>query len=272
MTGRTRQRGGVIRFFAVLLGTALAIGFAAPAMATGDDDDLFGDRFAKWNKPLDGLVVGLDPGHNGGNAAGTSALRQRVSDGRGGFKVCNTVGSTTASGYAEHEFNFEVSEEMSARLEALGATVVMTREDNDGVGPCVDVRGRFPEDQDVDIFLSVHANGSTDTDINGFFVMVADPPLSASQAEPSWVLAESVVEGMVDAGFEKNSALDEAIIARDDLATLNFARRPAVMVELAEMNNPGDAELIESKEGREAYAEALVRGITIWHNGGPQED
>ena len=45
------------------------------------------------------------------------------------------------SGFAEHRFNLLVSQAVKTRLEALGATVRMTRTTNDGWGPCVDVRG-----------------------------------------------------------------------------------------------------------------------------------
>src|SRR5688572_25759566 len=46
-------------------------------------------------------VVVLDPGHNGGNAAASAEIARPVP--AGGFtKPCNTTGTATIDGYAEH--------------------------------------------------------------------------------------------------------------------------------------------------------------------------
>ena len=92
--------------------------------------------------PLAGIVIALDPGHNGGNASHPTAIHRKVFVGNG-WKACNTVGTTTRSGYAEHRVTFNVAKRVKARLEALGATVFLTRNTDRGVGPCVNVRGRF---------------------------------------------------------------------------------------------------------------------------------
>lgn len=264
MTDRSRTYH-LSRLAALLVALLLGLGFAAPAMADHNTDR---DRFdfpSKWTKPLDGVVVGVDPGHNGGNAAAVRQINEQVADGRGGMKPCNTVGTTSIFGYPEHAFVFDVSVLLTERLEYLGATVVATREDDDGVGPCVDVRGRFAEDNDVDVFVSLHANGSESTAERGFFVIVADPPVSASQADPSHVLADAIVAGLSDGGFEPNPRIPDAVTGRDDLATLNFSRRPAVLVELGEMRNPDEAAVMQSEDGREQYAEALAQGVLLWN-------
>jgi N-acetylmuramoyl-L-alanine amidase len=55
--------------------------------------------------PLAGVVIALDPGHNGGNASHLSTINRLVFVGNG-WKACNTVGTSTRTGYAEHAFNF----------------------------------------------------------------------------------------------------------------------------------------------------------------------
>ena len=54
--------------------------------------------------PLAGRTVVLDPGHNGGNGAARGEVTRQVPDGRGGTKACNTTGTSTDAGYAEHAF------------------------------------------------------------------------------------------------------------------------------------------------------------------------
>ncbi|MDP9167688.1 MAG: N-acetylmuramoyl-L-alanine amidase, partial [Actinomycetota bacterium] len=48
---------------------------------------------------------------------------------------------------------------------------------------------------------------------------------------------------------------------RADLAGLNLAQYPSVLVELGNMKNPADSALIESPDGRQKYADAVVHGI-----------
>lgn len=275
--GGRAVKGGI----ALLCAFVLAIGLAAPVFASPgvgsgadqvDEDGLDLNRYSKWSRPLLDVVVALDPGHNGGNAENRQAIAQRVSDGRGEATACDTVGTRTHSGYAEHELTFDVAEVLSERLEYLGATVLFTRTDDTGVGPCVDLRGRFAEDNDVDLMLSLHASGGRTTVFNdgeragpGFYVTVSDPALSASQADPSRELAEAVVTGLLEGGLPANQDVEEAIAGRDDLASLNFARRPAVRVNLGQMRDRTEAEFMESEEGRAAYAEALAQGVVLWH-------
>ncbi|MDQ4103141.1 MAG: N-acetylmuramoyl-L-alanine amidase, partial [Actinomycetota bacterium] len=54
-------------------------------------------------------TVVLDPGHNGANASHSAEINRLVPDGRGGTKACNTTGTSTNSGYPEHEFDWDVA-------------------------------------------------------------------------------------------------------------------------------------------------------------------
>lgn len=250
----------------VLCGLALAAGLAAPSLAAPDDDATGnpGQRALRSGHPLSGWRIALDPGHNGGNADNPATINQLVSDGRDQLKPCNTAGTATASGYAEHEFTLDVALLLRLELEHLGATVLMTREDDDGVGPCVDVRGRFAEDVDADLMVSIHGNGSVNQHTEGFFAIVADPAISASQGRPSHDLAEDLLAALSAAGLTPSTSVPDALSERPDLATLNFARRPAVMLELGEMRNPDEAAFMESEEGQQIYASAIAEGILAW--------
>ena len=72
-------------------------------------------------------VVVLDPGHNGGNAGAPAAINRQVPDGRGGTKACNTTGTSTDAGYAEHAFTLDVAQRVEKRLVASGVRVELTR-------------------------------------------------------------------------------------------------------------------------------------------------
>lgn len=217
--------------------------------------------------PLAGFTVAVDPGHNGGNGANPLTVNAPVPDGRGGTKACNTVGASTDAGYPEHAFTWDVSSRLAERLTGLGAVVVLTRPDDAGVGPCVDARGRFPQENDADVLVSVHANGTEDRSAHGFFAIVSDPPVDEAQGAPSVALAHELVTALGEAGFAPSTSVaadDGPVQRRADLATLNHAERPAVMLELGEMRNPDEAAVMESEEGRQRYADALAAGLVAW--------
>lgn len=212
--------------------------------------------------PLDGIVIALDPGHNGGNAAHATEIARKVWIGNG-WKPCNKVGTSTGTGYAEHRFNLVVAKAVRTRLEALGATVFMTRTTNDGWGPCVDKRGKFGREVGAALLLSIHADGASSA-YKGFFVM--KPGLVEGFTDDivgaSATLATAMRRGMLDAGLPvANYYATRGVKTRTDLGTLNWSDVPAVVVECGNMKNRADAARMTSARGRATYAAGLVAGI-----------
>ena len=211
---------------------------------------------------LSGKTIAIDPGHNGGNSSHLSQINKPVPDGRGGTKACNTTGTSTNSDYPEADFTWAVAKKLAKKLKAAGAKVVLSRNDNTGVGPCVDERGTFADD--ADLLVSIHADGSESSAVKGFHIIVADPGTDTKTEKASVSLAKSLGTSM-GRTFTPNKAYGkDAISRRPDLAGLNNASVPAVIVECGEMRNPTEAKLMESKSGRSKYAAALFDGIVDW--------
>lgn len=209
-------------------------------------------------RPLEGLRVLLDPGHAGQTVDGT----RQVPDGRGGMKDCNTTGTATVAGYPEHTFNWEVATRLRDLLTAEGAAVTLTRNDDTTMGPCVDERGAMTANADVTI--SIHANGTTDRRVRGYFALVSSPPLNEVQGEPSLTLARHLLDALASAGFTPSTTFPDQIMYTPHMAGLNFATSPAVIMELGEMRNPDDAALLSSPQGQDRYAHALKEGLAAW--------
>jgi N-acetylmuramoyl-L-alanine amidase len=212
--------------------------------------------------PLAGIVVAVDPGHNGGNASHPSRIARRVWIGNR-WKACNTVGTATRKGYPEHRFAYAVALRVKARLEALGATVRLTRSSDTGVGPCVDARGRFGAKVHAALTISIHADGSALAH-RGFFVMKPGrvPGYTVDILARSARLALAMRGGLLSAGLPiANYYARHGIVSRTDLGTLNMSDVPVVMVELGNMKNAGDAARMTSATGRDRYAAGLVAGI-----------
>lgn len=209
-------------------------------------------------------LVLIDPGHNGGNATNPAAINKKVPDGRGGTKACNTVGTARADGFSEHEFNWKVSLRLKQFLEQNGVAVRMTRADDTGVGPCVDVRGRMAERVEADAVVSIHADGGPPGG-HGFHVAYASPPLSQSQGEPSVSLATALRDGMRGAGLTPSTYIGKnGLSPRSDLAGLNLSRRPTALVECENMRNADESEMLRSDVGQERIALAIGGALLTW--------
>ena len=124
------------------------------------------------SEPLAGRTIVIDPGHQLGNHNFPAEINQPVP--AGGFtKPCNTTGTATDGGYAEATFVWRVSLRLKAKLERLGARVVLTRRVNSEKrwGPCVDRRGRAGNLIAADLKISVHGDGSYTAGARGFHVI-----------------------------------------------------------------------------------------------------
>jgi N-acetylmuramoyl-L-alanine amidase len=215
--------------------------------------------------PLAGRVVGIDPGHNGDNFSDPSFLNQQVWNGTG-YEDCDTTGTQAADGFTEASFNFDVATDLRADLIALGATVVMTRDSNDGVGPCVTTRAQIINDAHADVALDIHADGGPVTG-RGFTVLepVADGPNDAVIAASQQLGAD------VRAAILQYTPMPESdyygtdgVISRDDLAGLNLTTVPKVLVECGNMTNPTDAALLQTPSFQEAIAKAFTAAIIVF--------
>jgi N-acetylmuramoyl-L-alanine amidase len=211
--------------------------------------------------PAPAPVVVLDPGHNGGNAAHPEVVNAQVPDGAGGTKPCNTTGTETNAGYPEHAFTWDVALRMRDRLTAAGVKVVLTRQDDAGVGPCVDVRGQLARTVDAAAFVGIHGDGAG-AGGRGFHVITSSlAPAGPDVAARSSALAGSVRDAMTAVEPVSTYVGSNGLDARRDLAGLNLNAVPAIYVECGNMRNTSDAALMSGAAGRDAIAAQLTGGV-----------
>jgi N-acetylmuramoyl-L-alanine amidase len=218
---------------------------------------------------LAGKVVGIDPGHNGLNGTDPGVIDQPVFNDTGS-EPCDTVGTETASGYTEAEFNFNVATDLQADLEAEGATVVVTRPNNDGVGPCVTTRAAIINDAGANVAVDIHADGGPPGG-SGFTVLepVADGPnngVIASSNAFGAVLRDAFAAGTNMPVADYGGSVD-GLEARDDLAGLNLTTVPKVLIECGNMQNDGDAAVQVTPAFQQAAANAIAHAITEFLTG-----
>jgi N-acetylmuramoyl-L-alanine amidase len=205
-----------------------------------------------------GMVVFIDPGHNGANDA---SIGRQVTTGRGGTKDCQTSGTATNTGYQEHTFTWDTALRVRAALNALGVRTALSRGNDTGLGPCVDERANVANSLRPNAILSIHADGGPPSG-RGFHVNYSAPPLNQVQAGPSVQYARIMRDQLQASGIPPATYIGQnGLYGRSDLTGLNLAQYPAILVECGNMKNPVDSALMESPDGRQKYADTLVRGV-----------
>ena len=212
--------------------------------------------------PLAGKIVGIDPGHNGGNFTDPDAIARQIWNGAE-WEACDTTGTTTDGGYTEAQFNFNVARYLRADLRRDGARVIMTRTSNTGVGPCVNRRAEIINAAHADVAVDIHADGAAASG-RGFTILepVADGPndavIAASQQFGGDVRQAMLAEtAMPESNYEGSGG----IMPRDDLAGLNLTTVPKVLIECGNMRNAVDAGLLVTARFQQQVASALTAAI-----------
>ncbi|MER6950659.1 N-acetylmuramoyl-L-alanine amidase [Nonomuraea sp. NPDC000554] len=214
-------------------------------------------------KPLDGKVVVIDPGHNGGNYKNPAAVNRKVNV-LTKWKPCDTTGTETTGGYTEAAFTWDVSNRLVKLLESRGAKVKLTRSSNTGVGPCITERAAIGNKAKADAALSVHADGAAPAG-HGFHVIM--PKKINGPVDP--VVGKSSRLGVaVRDSFRKGTGLpystyigSKALDYRSDLGGLNLSTVPKVFVECGNMKNPAEAAKFQDPKFRQRIALALADGL-----------
>jgi N-acetylmuramoyl-L-alanine amidase len=218
--------------------------------------------------PLTGRTIVIDPGHTG---AWTSKWGYRkVSDGNGRKKACNSSGTATNRGYSEHAYNMAQAKELAKELRALGATVLLTRTDDNtrSINLCVNHRADLLNTTPADLLISLHADGNLGKGHRGFHIIVSQ----AMRGGKSVIAKSKTLAKDLRAALEQGTPMPRsnytgkgtAYSFRSDLGTLNFAKYPAVMIEMGNMRNATDAKLFTSAAYRTKAAQAITAGVVAY--------
>lgn len=231
----------------VVAATAPAIVDAPPASAAPSN--------------IAGMIVFLDPGHNGANDA---SISRQVPTGRGGTKDCQASGTSTDDGFPEHTFAWDTTLRVRAALNQMGVRTAMSRGNDNALGPCVDERAAMANALRPNAIVSIHADGGPPNG-RGFHVLYSSPPLNNVQAGPSVQFAQTMRDQLSASGIPPATYIGSGgLNPRSDIAGLNLAQFPSILVECGNMKNPVDSALMKSPDGRQKYAEAIVRGIAAY--------
>src|SRR5262245_30698904 len=247
-------------------GPAPAVPLPAPASTTSPAPSRSGPMAppaAGSLSSLVGKIIAVDPGHNG-NAGSHPEVINKLVNAVSMWKPCETTGTQTDAGYQEAAFNFDVAVRLAAILRTAGATVVLSRTDNNGIGPCFDERAAIGNRAHADVAISIHADGAPAGD-HGFHVLEPVDVHGPSTAilVPSRRLAVDIRDAYRDGtGIPVADYIGrDGIDPRSDMGGLNLSTVPKVLLECGNMGNAGDAAKLSDPAFRQRIADAIASGL-----------
>ena len=210
-----------------------------------------------------GKVIVVDAGHNGGNAAHSAEIARPIFIGTQ-TRACDTTGTQTNDGYAEHAYTLDVALRLRDLLAGAGASVVLTRTDDAGVGPCIDERAAIGNRAHAVVGISIHADGGPSGG-RGFHVNM--PANIVGYTDDIYVASHRLGVDLRDA-YAAGTGVPPAtyigssgLVERSDFGGLNLSDVPKVLFETGNMRNATDAALVRDAGFRQRVAAALATGI-----------
>lgn len=208
----------------------------------------------KGQKGAEKYLICIDPGHQAKGdwksepiGPGSPYQKARVSSG--------TVGISTKK--PEYVLNLEASEILKHILISKGFEVIMTRESHD-VNISNLERATFANNNNANMVIRIHADGSDDTSITGASILIPSQKgkYTSSIFEASYECANLIKNKMDVRGFKVNG-----IFERDDLTGFNWSKVPVVLVEMGFMSNYNEDEMMSNKEYQRKMMQSIAEGV-----------
>ncbi|MBI2621772.1 MAG: N-acetylmuramoyl-L-alanine amidase [Candidatus Levybacteria bacterium] len=186
---------------------------------------------------LDGRIIILDPGHGGSDP-----------------------GSTSCQGLTEADANLEIALLLKTKLEQSGADVRMTRETDETLSN--KDRYDFANNNNGEILVSVHLNGSTNPDTNGTQGLYGKKNKDQKFTQ---VLHQRLASelGVPDLGITNFAS-----------GVLLKSNMPATIQETVFISNSDECAKLTNGTGvrQQEIADSLYNGISDWFSQPPPSD
>ena len=189
---------------------------------------------------MSGYTIMLDPGHGGIDGGANTA-----------------VSATGLNG--EKHINLSIAKKVKELLEAEGAKVVMTRNDDKWV--CYTDRNNAVRNQNPDMFIAIHCDSSTAASAMGtsaYYYRAYSQPL-AKAIHTSIVNAyKTKIYADKSDSFKSNISRGAGFYA---FRVTRVEECPAILIEYGFVSNVTECQVLQSAANRDILAAATVEGI-----------
>jgi len=206
------------------------------------------------------------------------------------------TGTIGPNGLLEKDVVLDVAKRLGRLLETrLGAEVIYTRQDDTFIP--LETRTAIANRERADLFISIHANSSRDSDARGvetYYLNFTSSPEALEVAARENAVSEKSIHELQDlvkkitlkdkidesrefAGDVQESlygglALNSAGIRNRGIKKAPFivligANMPSILAEISFVSNPTDERKLETSEHRQRIAESLYRGVSKYVSG-----
>ena len=225
-------------------------------------------------------------------ALGLKIGRIVIDAGHGG----HDSGTLGIDGIQEKDVVLDVALRLGKLLhDRLGADIIYTRSDDNFIP--LETRTAIANKAQADLFLSIHANSSSDASARGvetyYLNFTSDPTALDVAARENAVSDQSVhqlsdlvkkialkdkiaesrefaadVETSLYSGLQKgNEGLKNRGVKKAPFVVLIGANMPSILAEISFVTNPKDAAQLRDPEYRQRVAESLYRGVARYEGG-----
>jgi N-acetylmuramoyl-L-alanine amidase len=206
------------------------------------------------------------------------------------------TGTIGPDGLCEKDLVLDVAKRLGRLLDTrLGAEVVYTRQDDTFIP--LETRTAIANRERADLFISIHANSSRDSDARGvetYYLNFTSSPEALEVAARENAVSEKSIHELQDlvkkialkdkidesrefAGDVQESlygglALNNAGVRNRGIKKAPFivligANMPSILAEISFVSNPTDERKLETSEHRQRIAESLYRGVSKYVSG-----
>ncbi len=208
--------------------------------------------------PLYGLRIGLDPGHQqradiNQEPIAPDELKTKMK--------CSSGTRGIATGIYEYEVNLAVALKLQALLEEGGAEVVITRTTN-SVNISNRERAELFNENEVDLAVRLHCNGTDDTSVRGAFMLLPSQERTAYYNENVRAATAIIEQYCAITGLSMRKR--NGITYSSEQTGFNWCTRPIVCIEMGHMSNETEDLLLTNDTFQDKMAFGIYRGILAY--------